>query len=120
VRSGCHSACQEPAGRSCSGAAAAASTEPRAGSCRAGLRYATASLRLGTLDPQLLYHAAAVEACAGRTIAARKHVHQALALNPEFAPLDGPRAMALAARLATEVGTAVDLDDLPGDVARLG
>jgi tetratricopeptide (TPR) repeat protein len=92
----------------------------QAGSCRAGLRYATASLRLGTLDPQLLYHAAAVEACAGKTARARRHVRQALALNPQFAPLDGPRAAALAERLSTEVGPAVDLDDLPGDVPRLG
>ena len=92
----------------------------QAGSCRAGLRYATASLRLGTLDPQLLYHAAAVEACAGTTGPARTHLRQALALNPEFAPLDAPRARTLAASLASGKGTAVDLQQLPRDVARAG
>jgi tetratricopeptide (TPR) repeat protein len=92
----------------------------QAGSCRAGLRYATASLRLGTLDPQLLYHAAAVEACAGKTAPARRHLRQALALNPHFAPLDAPRAKALAESLASGKGAAVDLQQLPGDVSRVG
>ena len=70
------------------------------GQLRAGLRYASASLRLGTRDAQLLYHAAAVEACAGKLALARAHVRQALRLNPQFAPLDAPKAAALAARLA--------------------
>ena len=61
-----------------------------------------ASLRLGTRNSRLLYHAAMIELALGQRAAAREHLAAALALNRHFSPLDAPRAAAALASLANE------------------
>lgn len=56
----------------------------RAGRCTEGDRYASRSLRLGTQDPLMLFHAGMAAACAGRPAVARDHLTAALDLNPVF------------------------------------
>jgi tetratricopeptide (TPR) repeat protein len=63
------------------------------------LPHARAAVRLGTRDALLWYHLAAVEADLGRTAAARRHLAEALAINPYLTPRDRPAALALAGRL---------------------
>jgi tetratricopeptide (TPR) repeat protein len=58
-----------------------------------------ASLRLGTRNSRLLYHAGMIELALGQRVTARQHLAEALALNPHFAPLDAPRAAAALASL---------------------
>jgi tetratricopeptide (TPR) repeat protein len=57
------------------------------------------SLRLGTRNSRLLYHAGMIELALGQRLAARQHLTEALALNPHFSPLDAPRATAALASL---------------------
>jgi tetratricopeptide (TPR) repeat protein len=66
----------------------------RAGRCVAALPYAERSLRLGTQDPQLLFHLGYAEGCAGDTGAMRAAYRRALALNPEFSVRWAPVARA--------------------------
>ena len=66
----------------------------RDGRERAAARWLDDSLRLGTRNSRLLYHAGMIEAAVGRTGAARNHLQQALGVNPRFSPLDAPRAAA--------------------------
>lgn len=54
----------------------------RTGRCAEGDRYATRSLRLGTRDPMMLFHAGMAAACNGRRAAARDRLSAALTLNP--------------------------------------
>lgn len=66
----------------------------RVAEARAFIRQA---LRLGTLDARLFYHAGLIEYAAGNKTTARMFLQRALALNPEFDPLQAPKA-----RLALE------------------
>lgn len=58
----------------------------------AGLRWAHRALELGSRDPLFLYHAGIAAMGAGATAEARARLSAALALNPRFSPLYGPRA----------------------------
>jgi tetratricopeptide (TPR) repeat protein len=66
----------------------------RAGRCDEALPVARRSLRLGTKDPQLLFHLGYAEGCAGDESAMRAHYREALALNPEFSVRWAPVARA--------------------------
>ena len=59
------------------------------------------ALRLGTRDPLLFYHAGMIERAAGDSEAARRHLRQALELNPRFHPRHAATARAV-------------LDSIPG------
>jgi tetratricopeptide (TPR) repeat protein len=56
----------------------------RAGRCAEGDRHATRSLRLGTRDALMLFHAGMAASCAGRPGLARQRLAAALDLNPAF------------------------------------
>ena len=56
----------------------------RAGRCDEGLAFARRSLRLGTRDALMLFHAGMAARCAGRPAEARLHLAAALDLNPRF------------------------------------
>ena len=71
----------------------------RARRCADGLRYARASLRLGTRDARLLFHAGAAARCAGERTDAVRYLGQALELNPRFSVRWAP----VAKRMLTEV-----------------
>jgi tetratricopeptide (TPR) repeat protein len=71
----------------------------RDGRPRTAARWLDRSLRLGTQSSRLLYHAGMIEAAAGNTAAARRHLQAALRLNAGFSPLDAPRAAAELERL---------------------
>jgi tetratricopeptide (TPR) repeat protein len=71
----------------------------QAGRPRQALAHARAAVRLGTRDAVLWYHLAAVEADLGLTAAARRHLAEALAINPYLTVRDRPAALALAGRL---------------------
>ncbi len=58
----------------------------RSGNCREGLRFARRSLRIGTQDATMLFHAAMAARCAGRRDEARGYLRRALDLNPAFSP----------------------------------
>ena len=64
----------------------------RAGKPREGLRQSMLALRLGSRDPLFLYHGAVAAHRAGRDDLARRWLRSALADNPRFSPLFGPRA----------------------------
>jgi tetratricopeptide (TPR) repeat protein len=72
----------------------------RAGRCAEGNRYATRSLRLGTRDALMLFHAGMAAACAGDAASARARLVQALELNPAFSVRWSPVARRELARLA--------------------
>jgi hypothetical protein len=56
----------------------------RAGRCAEGDRHATRSLRLGTRDALMLFHAGMAASCNGRPAVARQRLQAALDLNPAF------------------------------------
>ncbi|MCU0306966.1 MAG: tetratricopeptide repeat protein [Thermoleophilia bacterium] len=66
----------------------------RAGRCREGLVLARRSLRLGTDDPLMRFHAGMAAACAGERDEARRQLSRALALNPRFSLRWAPAARA--------------------------
>ncbi|MFN8131098.1 MAG: tetratricopeptide repeat protein [Solirubrobacteraceae bacterium] len=69
-----------------------------AGQPRAGLAWARRALRLGSRDATFHYHAGMTARAAGRRALGRHWLRLALAGNPRFSPLYGPRAQrALAA-----------------------
>jgi len=74
-------------------------TLTRAGRCADGLRYARASLRLGTRDARLLFHAGAAARCAGARVDAARYLGRALELNPHFSVRWAP----VAKRMLAEV-----------------
>jgi tetratricopeptide (TPR) repeat protein len=63
-----------------------------AGRPHAGLAWAHRALRLGSRDPLFLYHAGMTARAAGARAEARRLLSRALAPNPRFSPLYGPRA----------------------------
>jgi tetratricopeptide (TPR) repeat protein len=71
----------------------------RAGRCAEGDRHATRSLRLGTRDALMLFHAGMAAACAGHAASARARLAQALELNPAFSVRWAPVARRELARL---------------------
>jgi Flp pilus assembly protein TadD len=50
------------------------------------------ALSQGTPDPEIHYHAGMIAAAAGDHLSARKHLIQALGLNPRFHPIQAPIA----------------------------
>lgn len=74
-------------------------TLTRAGRCAEGLRSARMSLRLGTRDARLLFHAGAAARCAGERADAARYLQQALDLNPRFSVRWAP----VAKRMLAEV-----------------
>lgn len=64
----------------------------RAGRPDEGLRWARRALRLGSRDPQLLYHAGMAARAAGQRAQAARWLRAALRENPRFSPLHAPRA----------------------------
>ncbi len=72
----------------------------RAGRCAEGDRYASRSLRLGTRDPLMLFHAGMAAACAGRPGVARDRLTAALDLNPAFSVRWAPIARTQVERLS--------------------
>ena len=72
----------------------------RAGRCAEGDRYATRSLRLGTQDALMLFHAGMAASCAGRPDVARERLARALELNPAFSVRWAPVARRELGRLS--------------------
>lgn len=73
----------------------------RHGRAEEAVRYVDQALRLGTADPLLRYHAAAVLAAAGQTERARDEL-QAAFRNPWLSPFHADAAAALASELGVE------------------
>lgn len=71
----------------------------RAGDCAAARRESRAALALGSVDPLLRYHAAAIAACDGRRSEARRQLRTLLARTPRFHPLEAEAARSLLATL---------------------
>jgi len=71
----------------------------KAGRVDDALKTAKRALRTGTRDRSILYHAAAIHRAAGDTPTAGTLIGQALDGHPEFDPIDGPAAKALASVL---------------------
>ncbi len=71
----------------------------RTGSCSEALGHARQATRLGTVNPILWYHLAAIAACAGRPDIAVGALHFAVDRTPNFHPIDAPRARELLSRL---------------------
>jgi tetratricopeptide (TPR) repeat protein len=63
-----------------------------AGRDRAGLRYSSEAMRLGSVDPSFLYHAGVVSLRAGAEGRARELLGRLVAQTPGFSPLYGPSA----------------------------
>lgn len=72
----------------------------RAGRDAEALPLARRAQRLGTRLPVLAYHLGVIEAAAGDRAAARASLRRALALNPDFNPLQAPKARTLLATLS--------------------
>ena len=72
----------------------------KAGRTREALPIARQALRLGLRSPALLARVGTIEAAAGDRAAAAKTLGRAIALNPDFSPLHGPRAQELLASLS--------------------
>lgn len=71
----------------------------RSGHCAEGFRYARRSLRLGTRDALMMFHAAMAARCSGRTVEARRLIRATIALNPRFSPRWSPVARTIARQL---------------------
>ncbi len=88
-----HSAKQEYAIRhDILGADALAWTAFKAGKMTEARTAMKAALRLGTADPRLFYHAGLIARANGDRAGARRYLQRALALNPEFEPLQAIKA----------------------------
>lgn len=61
------------------------------------------AVRLGTPDPRLLFHAGMIHQALGDTTEARRYLEQALALNPQFHPLQADVAARALRRLRVAV-----------------
>ncbi len=71
----------------------------RAGHPAAGLLWARRALRLGSRDPNFLFHAGVAAYRARDLFAARRYLSLAVAENARFSPLYGPQAQRLLARI---------------------
>jgi tetratricopeptide (TPR) repeat protein len=71
----------------------------RSGHPHAGLLWADRALRLGSHDPNFLFHAGVAAAGAGQRTQARSFLSLALEDNPRFSPLYGPEAARLLERV---------------------
>jgi tetratricopeptide (TPR) repeat protein len=71
----------------------------RAGDETAAWREMRKALALGSLDPQLHFHAAAIAFSLGDDAAARTHLRVVLGGNPRFSPLAAPQVQRLAQKL---------------------
>jgi tetratricopeptide (TPR) repeat protein len=60
------------------------------------------ALRLGTRDARLFYHAGMIARAAGEFGSARDYLARALKLNPQFDPIQAPRAATALGTMATE------------------
>jgi tetratricopeptide (TPR) repeat protein len=69
----------------------------RAGQTAEAEKYAAQTLRLGTPDPTLLYHAGAIRVASGKAAEGYKLVERALQLSPRFDPVEVDAALALLA-----------------------
>jgi tetratricopeptide (TPR) repeat protein len=74
----------------------------KAGRVDDALKASTQALRTGTRDRSILYHAAAIHRAAGDLPKARMLIGQAVDGHPEFDPIEGPAARALANALSTK------------------
>jgi tetratricopeptide (TPR) repeat protein len=72
----------------------------RAGRCRESLTYARRSLRLGTRDALMRFHAGMAASCAGRPAEAAARLRDALTLNPRFSVRWAPVARRTLERVA--------------------
>jgi tetratricopeptide (TPR) repeat protein len=64
----------------------------RDGHAAAGLRWSRRALALGSRDATFLYHGGMAARAAGQRGLARAYLSEAVAFNPRFSPLYGPRA----------------------------
>lgn len=64
-----------------------------AGNDEAALRFSERAMRLGSRDPNFLYHAGIVAFRSGRSDRARAFLTRLTVQDPDFSPLYGPRAM---------------------------
>jgi tetratricopeptide (TPR) repeat protein len=71
----------------------------RSGDPRAGLAWSERALRLGSRDPNFLFHAGVAAFGARRFDLARRYLSAAVAHNPRFSPIYGPEAKDLLRRL---------------------
>jgi len=76
------------------GADALAWTALKAGKIARAQTAMNAALRLGTQDPRLFYHAGMIARAAGKRAPSQRYLQRALALNPQFDPLQAIRARA--------------------------
>lgn len=74
------------------GADTLAWTALKAGKVAVAQRAITDALRLGTQDARLFYHAGMIARAAGDTVTAKNDLQRALALSPQFDPLQAPIA----------------------------
>lgn len=83
------------------GADALAWTALKAGKLAVAQKAIREALRIGTRDAKLDYHAGMIARAAGDTASARASLQRALALNPQFDPLQAPIARRTLAGLST-------------------
>ncbi len=72
----------------------------RSGRPAAGLIWARRALRLGSRDPNFLFHAGVAAFFAARPSLSRTYLGRAVAQNPRFSPIYAPQAQRLLKRLA--------------------
>jgi tetratricopeptide (TPR) repeat protein len=71
----------------------------RAGRSAAASRLSAEAMKLGSRDPQVLYHAGMIARASGRTGEAKRQLGRLLEQSPRFSPLYGPRAKAVLTEL---------------------
>lgn len=71
----------------------------RSGRCEEGLRWAKRSLRLGTREAPMLFHAGMAATCAGRTQEGAAYLRDALTVDPNFSVRWAPVARQTLARV---------------------
>ncbi len=62
------------------------------GRCDEARAHAVSALRLGTLDPVMLFHRGMIERCVGNEDASREYLGKALEINPSFSFIHAPIA----------------------------
>ncbi|WP_447037734.1 tetratricopeptide repeat protein [Streptomyces sp. DSM 118878] len=71
----------------------------RSGDSEAGLKYVTKAIKKGPRSALFAYHRGEIERQLGESGAARRHLREALLINPHFSPLAAPAAKAALKRL---------------------